>query len=59
METQPTCNAEILFKTKEQGEIVLPNEKANKFKTWMNSRVLKFEYITKGELTTIKLINNI
>jgi len=54
--TQPQCNAEILAAAMQDGAVTLPNEKANNFKRWMSSPILKFEYIVKGELTTIKKV---
>jgi len=54
--TQPECNAEILYAAMQDGSVTLPNYKAENFKRWMTSPVLKFEYIVKGELTTIKKV---
>ena len=52
--TQPQCNAEILAAVMQDGSVIVPSYKAENFKFWMTSPVLKFEYIKKGELTTIK-----
>jgi hypothetical protein len=54
--TQPQCNAEILAAVCTDGMVSLPNQKADNFKRWMSSPILKFEYIVKGELTTIKKV---
>lgn len=51
---QPQCNAEILAAVMQDGYVMIPSYKAENFKLWMTSPILKFEYIKKGELTTIK-----
>ena len=56
MNAQPQCNAEILAAAVNDGSVIIPTAKANNFKQWMTSPVLKFEYIKKGELTTIKKV---
>lgn len=53
------CNAEILFALKEQGEVLIPTYKAENFKYWMSSPVLKFDYHVKGELTKIVHIKSV
>lgn len=53
------CNAEILFALKEQGEVLIPNDRATNFKHWMSSPALKFDYKVKGELTKIIHLTNV